>query len=211
MFRILVQLGDDIPYGTCHLGQDENVQVPTAADVSEQLDYGTSARIPEKNAHRSLLASAKPRSVYVLCHGLQCNAALLLERCVERHRRRLEVGVLDVLARLAGPVLAIVHVSNASTHARTTLACAERRIATVTAVSAAIAYSGRHEHHSPATGATASAPRPRGSRRPDRRAGPAGPPTPAATRVRTTASETRHPRHRHARRRPPRRDQLQSG
>ena len=63
-FRILAQLGDDIPDWICHLSQDDQVQVPTAADVSEQLDYGASAGIPEENAHRSPLGVGwKPRSV----------------------------------------------------------------------------------------------------------------------------------------------------
>ena len=69
MFRILVQLGDDIPYWICHLSQDDQVQVPTAADVPEQVDHGTPAGIPEENSHPSPLEGRRFRYVQPLYHG----------------------------------------------------------------------------------------------------------------------------------------------
>lgn len=49
--RILVQPGYDVPYRIGCFGQDDDVRVPKAAEVSEQVDDGTVAGIPEENAH----------------------------------------------------------------------------------------------------------------------------------------------------------------
>lgn len=49
--RILVQPGYDVPYRIGCFDQDDDVRVPKAAEVSEQVDDGTVAGIPEENAH----------------------------------------------------------------------------------------------------------------------------------------------------------------
>ena len=55
LFCIPVQRGYNIRYWTSQLGQDQNIHVPKAACVSQEMHNGTFAGIPEKNAHPNVL------------------------------------------------------------------------------------------------------------------------------------------------------------
>lgn len=61
LFRILVQPGHDCPYQIGYFGKDDDVQAPKAAEIPEQVGNGTSAGIPEENAHQKPGGDGSPQ------------------------------------------------------------------------------------------------------------------------------------------------------